>query len=660
MKRWLVAALVALVVSILHLQVFTSSIGERVEPWSLDLWFNLRGIDAPPPDVVLVSMDEASYRVLNIPIDRAWPRSLHAQLLNRLADLGAKRVAMDILFLGESSDPEADKALAAAMKRLPVVIGTEAITKEMGVGGGRYAVEEVLEPHAPFRESAEKVALVKMVEEFGYIRRFHLPRSMITKDIPTLYEAAAGFAARDPSLPGERDLLWYYGPPNTTIPAIAYHQALNPDGGLPKDFFKNKIVFVGLNFFTEVGPAQKDSFRTPFDTVRTMFGVEILATATANLISHKWIHRASKFVEGLLLFIITFGLSFAVFSVRPQWAATIVGSVIVLWVLVAYFASTAGLFIPGVLLVFMVLPITLLGSTLVYYLVTYRSQQQVEKAFQYYLSPEMAKEMRSNPNALGLGGESIFGTAVFTDIAGFTEITEKMSAADVSRMLNAYFTEVMNEIFENKGTLIKFIGDAVFAIWGAPIKVSDHAKLACKSALAIHRGVERFNASKRFPPLHTRIGVNTGSMLVGNLGSERRFDYTAIGDPVNLASRVEGINKYFGTSILITDSTKRELGSGEFQTFTLGIIRVSGKKERIGLSVLLEKGYSSEVQDEWEQALKAFKQRKWNEAEVGFEKAAEKEPALRKAATLYLTEINYHREHPPGEDWEGEVEFKSK
>src|SRR5262249_514145 len=144
-------------------------------------------------------------------------------------------------------------------------------------------------------------------------------------------------------------------------------------------------------------------------------------------------------------------------------------------------------------------------------------------------------------------------------IAGFTAIVESMEAPEVGRMLNAYFTEVMDSVFDKRGTLIRFNGDGLYALWGAPIRTPAHARLCCEAALAIDPEIERFNQSGRFPPLHTRFGINPGPMLVGNMGSARRFDFTGIGDAVNLASRVEGLNKHFGTSILVTDSTRAQL-----------------------------------------------------------------------------------------------------
>jgi adenylate cyclase len=250
-------------------------------------------------------------------------------------------------------------------------------------------------------------------------------------------------------------------------------------------------------------------------------------------------------------------------------------------------------------------------------------------------------------------------TAMFTDIADFTTITEEMPAEATSEMLNAYFTEVMDVVFANQGTLLKFIGDAIFAIWGAPVKTSNHAELAIKTALAIHRGVERFNASKRFPPLVTRIGVHTGPMLVGNLGSKRRFDYTAIGDSVNLASRIEGLNKYFGTHILFTEPTRRDAG-GVPDAVAIASVRVKGRREAVELYTVFDQPLLKDIAQSWNEALNFFRKSDFVEARQRLELVIAAEPRLAKAATLYVEYIDSFSVSPPPSGWAGELDFEVK
>jgi adenylate cyclase len=271
----------------------------------------------------------------------------------------------------------------------------------------------------------------------------------------------------------------------------------------------------------------------------------------------------------------------------------------------------------------------------------------------------MVPKLQDEENALKLGGEKMWLTAMFTDIADFTTITEEMPAEATSEMLNAYFTEVMDVVFANQGTLLKFIGDAIFAIWGAPIKMQNHAEMGIKTALAIQKGVERFNASKRFPPLVTRIGVHTGPMLVGNLGSKKRFDYTAIGDSVNLASRIEGLNKYFGTVILFTEATRRDAG-GIPDSIPIATVRVKGRREPVELLSLFDPPLSQDVIAGWKDALGRFRKSMFDEAKELFEQLAKKDQRLAKSIELYLEHIETFKSAPPSTGWDGELDFDVK
>jgi len=616
----------------------------------------MRGVLKAPEDVVLLSMDEASYSELGISRTQAWPRIVHAKMLRRLKELGAKRVVMDIVFLDPGADPAVDEELAAAMAGIPIVLGADTGSRNQGSGVNGFVVEELLTPYAPFAAAAEKIALVKMPERDGFLREFILPRSYLTKGYPTLYEAAAGVAHEAPGIPSGRDLLWYYGPPGQ-IPTYAYYQVFPEHGALPDGALKDKVVFVGLNLRTGVGAMEKDSYKVPFRQ-GTMFGVEVQATAAANILANKWIKRASQNQESLIMTAACFFLVLLVCFPLPHWGfvALVLSSLSVAGI--SYAAFISGYFVPGVMLLTYALPLAYLISTVTYYFFTYRSQQKVKRAFALYLPKEMAKKMSKNPDALKLGGEDIVATALFTDIAGFTSVAEKMTATEVSKMLNVYFTRVTKAIFAKEGTVIKFIGDAIFVIWGAPLKQENHARLACEAALAIGKVVEAFNAEKIFPALHTRVGVHTGSMVVGNLGSEERFDYTAIGDAVNFAARLEGLNKYFGTSVLVSGESLGQAGAGLTSLF-VGKVKAAGKAEGVPIHTLLYE-CPAEARAEWEQAVEFFRKREWDAAEPMFRKVIERGAFLSRGSSLYLMQIQKNRGAVLPTGWDGEISFSEK
>ena len=658
MKRWIISLLIAALVSLLHLELFTSSWGEQIEYFAHDLWYNLSGSRQPPEQLALVVMDEISYSNLGLSLNEPWPRSLHARLLERLSEAGVKRVVFDVLFLGSGSDPLADQDLSKSLSLKPAVLGAESAFRDHAGAGGTYQLEELLLAHKPFAAKAECSALVGLPEDHGHIRRFLTRGSSWDPNMLSLAEAGAGYCMKAGKKPAPHDLIRYYGPPGT-LQNFSYYQVIDPEHPVPDALLAGKTIFVGLLLRTEVGPAQKDVFLTPYFRAPRMFGTEIHATAAANLLDENWVQRSSPWQEALWLSICCLILSFALVTLRPLVGSAIVVGVALIWSVLSYQLFTGGFFLPGAALACVVLPFVLLASTLYFYFSTRRAQLQMLSAFERYLSPEMAKRITEEGVEAQLGGEKVWATALFSDIQDFTALTEEMPAERVAAMLNAYFTEVVEAIFDHKGTLVKFIGDAAFAIWGAPVRIDNHAELACRAALDMRARLERFNSSERFPELKTRVGIHTGPMVVGNLGSERRFDYTAIGDAVNLAARVEGLNKYLGTELLITNTTRKELG-GLFATLEVGSMVVSGKQESESLYLLQNETFNETLVAKWNEALTHFRSRRWSEAQACFRETMSASSALEHLSGFYLAELEDLAQSELAPDWGGDLSFDRK
>jgi adenylate cyclase len=490
-----------------------------------------------------------------------------------------------------------------------------------------------------------------------YIRNFPQARSDQEKGFPTLSQAAAGIPVGAVELPGPRDLIRYYGP-GRTVPIVSFWEVLQDPLPTTKEVLKDAIVFVGLLMRSDTGGAQKDSYLSPFGPPM-IFGVEVHATIVGNLLDKRWISRPPAGVEVLAQGALMAGVSFIALSATPVVLASIVGVCVVVWCLASFLLLGQSVFLAGAATVLVLLPMAVLVSALVSYVSARRAEESLRSAFSLYVSPDMVPKLQQEGGALKLGGEKMWLTAIFTDIADFTSITEEMPAERTSEMLNAYFTEVMEVVFKNQGTLLKFIGDAIFAIWGAPIKIQNHAELALQTALAINREVERFNATQRFPPLKTRIGVHTGPMLVGNLGSVKRFDYTAIGDSVNLASRIEGLNKYFGTTILFTEATRKDAG-GFAGAVLVGSVRVKGRKEAVSLYSIFDPPLPPNVLDSWNRAYGAFCRADFTGFRAEVAGTLSSEPRLAKALDMYGEQAGKYLEVPPPQGWSGEVDFDHK
>jgi adenylate cyclase len=659
MRLWaklLIAATTAIFTALLCSFSFVEGIDLSVS----DQLTRLAGKSPHPPNIVVIAIDEPSYRELDVGFDKPWPRALHARLLRRLKELGIARVAFDVLFTGPGSDPAVDLELINAFKDINAIIGVEAIKKTIAKQGGGIMVEELDQPYDPFREvTTQALVNLDMNTRDGFIRTFPFPNSDQTRRYPFLSFAAAGIKpGPGVNTPKPRDLIKYYGSARENARIVSYWEMFEKMAPEEEASFKDAIVFVGLLLRSDTGVAQKDSYLSPFGG-DMIFGVEVHAAIAGNLLRHNWITRPSRALEIAAQSLLAGMTAFAAFTVSPVVLAYVVAGLISVWAIGAFAMLTSGVFLAGAATTLILLPAIVLVSSVVSYVGARRSEEALRSAFSLYVSPDMVPKLQDEENALKLGGEKMWLTAMFTDIADFTTITEEMPAEATSEMLNAYFTEVMDVVFANQGTLLKFIGDAIFAIWGAPIKMQNHAEMGIKTALAIQKGVEKFNASKRFPPLVTRIGVHTGPMLVGNLGSKKRFDYTAIGDSVNLASRIEGLNKYFGTIILFTEATRRDAG-GIADAVPIATVRVKGRREAVELFSLFDPPLPQEVLATWKEGLARFRRSSFAEAKTAFEQVAQREPRLAKASSLYLEHIEEFRATPQPNGWDGELDFDVK
>jgi len=303
--------------------------------------------------------------------------------------------------------------------------------------------------------------------------------------------------------------------------------------------------------------------------------------------------------------------------------------------------------------------LTFISMMAVKFLTASREKAFLHNAFSRYLAPEVVSELINDPDKLNLGGEKREMTAMFTDIQGFSTISEKLDPTQLVRLLNRYLTAMSNIIMENLGTIDKYEGDAIIAFFGAPVSRENHPALACRSALAmkaaeieLNRIVLEENLSPS--PIFTRIGINSGEMVVGNMGAENKMDYTIMGNAVNLAARLEGVNKQYHTGgILISEYTREKLGD-EFLLRRLDRVRVVGINTPLRLYELLTMSNGTTNRDAielWETAIDLYEQRQFKEAAGIFTSLKEQNPND-KVAEFYAGRCAKHEANPPPEQWD--------
>jgi adenylate cyclase len=299
------------------------------------------------------------------------------------------------------------------------------------------------------------------------------------------------------------------------------------------------------------------------------------------------------------------------------------------------------------------------------YLFEYRKGRAMVNLFGEYVAPELVAEMAANPQNYSMEGESRELTVLFCDVRGFTTISEGLTPNALREYINIYLTAMSEDIRGNRGTLDKYIGDAVMAFWGAPVTLPDHAARAVMSALQMQRTAKRLNddfIARGWPPLKIGVGLNTGEMRVGDMGSKIRRAYTVMGDAVNLGSRLEGITKVYGVGIAVGDATRA--AAPEFAYRELDRVRVKGKNEPVPIfePIALDADIDDATRamlEKWHAALDLVRARQWDEAERRLRALHEADPGHALHA-LYLERIAHYRANPPGADWDGVTTFETK
>jgi adenylate cyclase len=607
-------------------------IGRGLTQASYDLLHVARG-EVRANEVVLVYMDEVSHQRLGQPLNAAWDRALHAKLIQRLSAAGAKAIVFDVVF----SDPNPEKAaadelLAKAMKESGrVILATDYAPAENNSS-------RVVPPFALVRDAAADIGSAELLPDADLLVRMHTMRG--DKALSSLSWIAASFCKANVTSQenSEYALRWvnYYGPPNF-IPWQSYCDALDADLVSDK-YFQGKVVFIGARTQTKFAGDRKDEYRNPYAAslsekakkeTKALFsaGVEVQATLFLNLLRGDWLRNLARGSETLI--IISLGLLFGcgLVCLRPSWAALAALGGLILTSAIFYLLFSRKLIWFPWLIVVLQIGVALSWSILFNSVQLYVQKRLLEQSLRLYLPPTLVKKFVNNPEFLKPGAQKQTVTLFFSDIANFTTMSEGVDSDELALLMNLYFeTAVGKCVHKAQGTVAKYIGDSIFAFWNAPDLQTDHALWACEAALLL-----RANADQRYRGrlLPTRIGLHTGLANVGNFGSEERVDYTALGENVNLASRLEGLNKHLGTYCLISGVTKKAVGERVI-TRALGKFQLKGFEGLVEVHELIGWPDKAEESRPWREAfaeaLNNYEERNLEFAEIGFRRVLELRP----------------------------------
>ncbi len=449
------------------------------------------------------------------------------------------------------------------------------------------------------------------------------------------------------------------GPAGGAFPYVSAVDVLN--GKVPKDVLEGTIVLVGTT-----APGLQDLRATPVNAQYP--GVEIHANMIKSMVDGRFKSRpwTAPALESALVIAVGLVLAFVLPALAPAWSVLLASTVFIGAGWLNWYVYTEHDLVLNVFICLLLIATLFVLNLAWGYFFEFRKGRALVTRFGEYVAPELVAQMAEDPEAYNMDGESRELTVMFVDVRGFTTISEGLSPKELREYINLYLTAMSEDIrSSHQGTLDKYIGDAVMAFWGAPVSFPDHASRAVATSLLMQQSAARLNRdflARGWPELKIGIGLNTGPMHVGDMGSKIRRAYTVMGDAVNLGSRLEGITKVYGVGIAVGVATR--LAAPEFAYRELDLVRVKGKNEPVAIFEPLGKpaDLAPAVLDElaqWDAALALVRGQDWDAAQAAIAALAAAHPE-RGLYTLYLERIDHYRAHSPGQDWDGVTSFDTK
>ena len=668
----------------------------------LDYRFTVRGpLDISESPIVILAIDDQSDE--STPHRWPWPREYFAHVIENLNEAGVKVIGIDVIFQqADINGPESDDRFAEVLRKYDNVV----ISGKIEAPRGRVDIVTLVEPYEKFKSAWGLVSFD--LDADGFYRRYLVGQtfndsmySSLAAEILKIYndldpttpviDFPDHFILGDKTIPkyNSYSTLINYAGPTRTFQLYSFDSVLDdvdfdlldefdldsfddpgeieleiPPGLLYSGVLKDKIVLIGYTM-----QELHDEFPTPFletrDTEDRLVqaltnGVEIHANALNMILTDNYLYPVPYLWQIVILVLLAI-----VIYLITRYLSTIFGTTITIVIAIIYFITSFWIFgkwntILEINPALLVILFSFVGHNIYHYVLTQNERRMIQGAFSHYVPEKVVKQILENPDSLQLGGEERVVTVMFTDVAGFTSISEKLTPAELVHLLNEYLTEMTEIVLAHDGIIDKYEGDAIMAEFGVPVHYDNHAYMACSAALQMQKKLRYLRQKwekENKPTLRARIGINTGEVIVGNMGSRTVFDYTVMGDHVNLGSRLEGANKFYGTYIMISEYTY-EIVKEDFYARELDLIRVKGKEQPIKVFELIA-SKRDRLDEKFEKMLVAYntglehyKKREWDDAINSFESCVNLQPNDTPSSEYRSRCIEY-KFNSPGPDWDG-------
>ncbi len=641
MRTLFISIIISFVVSIL---IFTGFLNT----WETRVSDALYAPSSTLDDIVIVAIDDNSLQDLG---RWPWSRDYFAKVIDYMNQ--SMIIGVDISFF-EAADN--DSLLAESIKKNKVVLAME-YTSFSFVDGELYGDSLVKPSFTLGMEGVDfKTGFVNLYTDSDGVTRSFTPHIKGVENHDHFSVVIVEEVLGTPlELDNNRMLINFYAEPGG-YNYISFSDVYN--NLVDSSYFNDKIVLIGAT-----AANLHDDANVPISN-KLMPGIEINANLVQSILTRDFIRYQDDFsaIGLIFLFGILTGILLYFFRIH-------IATILVVVVFIGYIFFSIYMFDNGIIMniIFPLLSVSLvyIGSVVTFYLTEERSRKWITEVFGKYVSPVVIENLIKNPKMINLGGEKRNITIFFSDIRGFTSISEKLEPESLVHLLNDYLTEMTSIIIKDDGLVDKYMGDAIMAFWGAPLDQPDHPEMACYSSIEMVNKLEELKKKWKkegLPSFDVGIGINSGEAIVGNMGSSSRFDYTAMGDNVNLASRMEGLNKIYCTNIIISENTYK-LVKDKFESRKLDLVRVKGKEKPIFIFELIsEKNKISKNQNDfikfYESGLKLYFDMNWEKAIKSFEDAIK--IVDDEASKIFIVRCKDFMKNPPSKDWDGVYELKTK